>query len=250
MAKRASIATPSAFKVIKRTGSTAQVREQLLGAIHRGDYPPGSALPSERVLCETFAVSRVSVREAIAGLEAIGLIRVEHGRGVFVREWVGDQYQGSFGAYLEIHRDELVELLKVRGALDELAADEAAANGTKTKLAALSAAHAAFKQAVTDGATPEQLVALDVAFHMSIALSSGGTLLPSLLGELNGILEESRLMVLGRAGQAARSAAQHEAILDAILCGDGRAARRAVASHLASTRKFFETLPKLGASTG
>ncbi|MCG2799991.1 MAG: GntR family transcriptional regulator, partial [Cellulomonas sp.] len=79
MAGRTKAAAPM-LTSIKRVGPTQLVREQLLVAIESGAYAPGSALPSERVLCETFGVSRVSLREAIAGLEATGLITVQHGR--------------------------------------------------------------------------------------------------------------------------------------------------------------------------
>jgi GntR family transcriptional regulator len=62
-----------------------QIADQLRDAIARGEFPPGTKLPSERVLMERYETSRVTVRQAIAVLGAEGLINVEHGRGVFVR---------------------------------------------------------------------------------------------------------------------------------------------------------------------
>jgi GntR family transcriptional repressor for pyruvate dehydrogenase complex len=231
-----------AFTAISRVGPTQQVREQMFAAIERGDYLPGSALPSERVLCETFGVSRVSVREAIAGFEATGLIVVRHGRGAFVREGMSDQYAGPFGKYLEMHREEILELLKVRGALDELAAEQASLRGTETELEKITAAHEAFKQAVVDGAAVALLARLDVAFHMSIAEAAGGALLPSLLKDLNGILADSRQISLSRPGRPVRSSEQHQAILQAILTRDTKTARRAVSDHLTSTRELVQDL--------
>jgi GntR family transcriptional repressor for pyruvate dehydrogenase complex len=254
MADRHPVDTTSAFTTIARVGPTQQVREQLYAAIERGDYQPGSMLPSERVLCETFGVSRVSVREAIAGLEATGLIVVQHGRGAFVRDTVGDQYAGPFAKYIEIHRDEIVELLKVRGALDELAAEEAALRGTPDGLAGVMSAHEAFHTAAHGVSDPTTLAALDVAFHLSIAAASGGALLSSLLKELNGILDDSRRLMLGRPGQTVRSAEQHQAIVDAILSGNTKAARRAVERHLSGVRdwvqQFVPTEPSNGPTNG
>lgn len=227
------------FTSVQRVRPTLQVREQLLAAIERGDYPPGSALPSERALCETFGVSRVSVREAIAGLESLGLVRVEQGRGAFVRDTANETYAGPFAKYLTMHREELVELLKVRGALDELAAVEAVAHAAPAGLKAMRAAEQAFRSAVAVGETDlRKLADLDVAFHMSVAELGQGVLLPRLLGELNGVLDESRRVTLSRPGQLERSAIEHAKIADAVEAGDGKGARQAVRTHLGHIRKW------------
>lgn len=241
MTDRAGKPALSGLRTVQHVSPTQQVREQLLAAIERGEFAPGTLLPSERALCATFGVSRVSVREAIAGLEAMGLIIVQQGRGAFVREGVADRYAGPFGKYLQMHRDELVELLKVRGALDELATEEAALHGSAAELARITQACQQFHDAVEDDPNDlARLAELDVAFHMSIAESSGGELLPKLVRELNGLLEESRRITLSLEGQSHRSAQQHQAITDAILAGDAVAARRAANLHVAAVRLWLQ----------
>jgi len=63
---------------------SAQVHERLRIQITRGDYTPGSRLPTEGELCALFGVSRVTVREALRMLERDRLIESRHGRGHFV----------------------------------------------------------------------------------------------------------------------------------------------------------------------
>jgi GntR family transcriptional regulator len=63
-----------------------QVADELRAAIKRGDYPPGSALPSQPDLARQYALNQTSINRAIALLRAEGLVRVEHGRGAFVQE--------------------------------------------------------------------------------------------------------------------------------------------------------------------
>lgn len=63
-----------------------QLRELLREEISSGRWAVGEHLPSERELCEAFALSRTTVREAIDALVHEGLLRRERGRGTFVSE--------------------------------------------------------------------------------------------------------------------------------------------------------------------
>lgn len=242
MAPRSRAKAASGFSAVERVSPTQQIREQLIAAIESGEFPPGSSLPSERVLCESFQVSRVSVREAIAGLEAMGLITVQHGRGAFVRESINDRYALPFAKYLQIHRAELLELIKVRGALDELAAREAALYADESALEEVERAGRAFEEAADAGdlsTAPE----LDRAFHLAIANATKGELLPRLLLDLNELLTESRSATLAQAGQLQKSAGDHRAIVKALLDRDPAAARRAVERHMSRLNDLLESLP-------
>jgi DNA-binding FadR family transcriptional regulator len=57
---------------------------ELVDRIVRGVHPPGSTLPPEPVLCETFSVSRTVVREAMKVLQEKGLVQVRQGSGTMV----------------------------------------------------------------------------------------------------------------------------------------------------------------------
>jgi GntR family transcriptional regulator len=61
-----------------------QLKGFLAGEIEEGSYAPGDRLPGEHELCEAFGVSRTVVRQALAELEAQGLVRRYKGRGTFV----------------------------------------------------------------------------------------------------------------------------------------------------------------------
>lgn len=61
-----------------------QIANQLRAEIAAGSYDPSGKLPSEAALGERFAVSRVTVRQALNGLELDGLIDRQKGKGTFV----------------------------------------------------------------------------------------------------------------------------------------------------------------------
>ena len=70
---------------IERKTLTDITQEELRQAILGGTFGPGSQLPTEAELCETFGVSRTVVREALRVLEDEGLVTRRHGVGTFVR---------------------------------------------------------------------------------------------------------------------------------------------------------------------
>lgn len=63
-----------------------QIAQGIREAVSSGRLSPGDQVPSESQLMEHFGVARMTVRQALADLRAEGLLRSEHGRGVFVRD--------------------------------------------------------------------------------------------------------------------------------------------------------------------
>src|SRR5215207_5295064 len=61
-------------------GRAEATANALLGLVLDGTFPPGSSLPSEAELADRFAVSRLTVREAIRSLASTQVIRVQQGR--------------------------------------------------------------------------------------------------------------------------------------------------------------------------
>src|SRR3954463_9031870 len=69
-----------------RTTLVSRVGGELRSELAAGGSPPGSRLPTETKLAEHFGVSRPTVRAALRELEALGLVRTQHGVGTFVAE--------------------------------------------------------------------------------------------------------------------------------------------------------------------
>jgi DNA-binding FadR family transcriptional regulator len=221
------------------------VRDQLLAAIHGGAYPIGSKLPSERELTELFGVSRVSVREGIRSLEAMGLVEVRHGNGCYVRS-VTPHATADLAQWLGTHRDEVLEMMTVRGALDEVAATQAAANGSAPALQLIVAAHDAFVAEANraGGARFGDLARLDIAFHVAIAEASHSRLLTDLLSELHTHLTEARRLGFESVGRSALAVQEHESIVHAILAHDVASARAAVSRHMDHVSDVLRTAAK------
>ncbi|GAA4620451.1 hypothetical protein GCM10023196_004490 [Actinoallomurus vinaceus] len=62
-----------------------RIAADLRDRIERGELATGDPLPSEAVIVETYGVARGTARQALAELEAAGLVETQHGKGRFVR---------------------------------------------------------------------------------------------------------------------------------------------------------------------
>jgi GntR family transcriptional repressor for pyruvate dehydrogenase complex len=80
-------------KPVKKMTFAEQMAESIRESILSGELTSGAALPTEPELAEQFGVSRAVVRDATRILMALGLVEVQHGRGVFVTE----PYNDAFG---------------------------------------------------------------------------------------------------------------------------------------------------------
>lgn len=75
------------FQPVHKQSVSDSVFTQLRGAIVDGALTPGTLLPPERDLAETFGVNRHAVREATKRLHQAGLVEVVHGGGTRVLDF-------------------------------------------------------------------------------------------------------------------------------------------------------------------
>lgn len=106
------------------------VAERIRELVEVGKYLPGSRLPGERDLAEQMGVSRVTVREAQIALEAVGMLDIRIGSGVYVvsAEAKSGQSMPDVSAF---------ELTEARSAIESEAAALAAATISEEELDAL-----------------------------------------------------------------------------------------------------------------
>jgi DNA-binding FadR family transcriptional regulator len=225
--------------------------ERLLAVIKLGVVGPGERFPPERELAALLGVSRITLREAIGDLRAAGYVESRRGRfgGTFVT------YTPPAPSHVELRRiavedaDKINDALTFRMAVETGAAQILAQRGAGGGNGSGSAAEQVrdvllARLAAVNQACPGDYRRMDSLFHLSIAELTGSTLLASACAEarvrLNDLL--NAIPVLQR--NIGHTAAQHTAIVEAILAGDTGRAQRAVAEHLDGTaallRGFLE----------
>ncbi len=141
------------LRPVQRQSLSDAVFDQLRSQILRGERPPGSSLPAERVLCEALGVNRSAVREALRRLEQAGLVAVRQGDASRVLDYRNSTSLDLLGVLL-LGRDGrfdarvVRDILEMRSALGPDAARLAALRGgllcserLAGEVAAMRAAH-------------------------------------------------------------------------------------------------------------
>src|SRR6056297_2434474 len=118
---------------------SSAVTRQIEKLILRGILRPGERLPSERELAERLGVSRPSLREAVADLQARGLLDTRAGAGIFVADILGAAFSPALIRLISSHDEAVFDVIAFRRDMESLAAERAARLGSDTDLAVIDA---------------------------------------------------------------------------------------------------------------
>lgn len=230
---------------LRRPKPRAQaVAEALREFVTRERLVPGDKLPSEIRLVEILGVSRSSVREGIQLLKSLGIVDVEHGKGMFLGSSPGRAIQQVIDwAYRPEDRKRLLrDLLDARMIFERAQARLAAERATDEEIATL-------RHAYGTATAPLELArlslsatsALGLDYHQYIARIAHNDILlimvnavwplyTALVSELNRTRAEVR-----------RGFEPHAQISDAIARRDPDGAEQAMMAHLDEIDELFET---------
>lgn len=96
-----------------------QLESILREKIESKELQPGDQLPTEMEMCDTYKISRATVRQAIKALEVDGLVERRQGKGTTVRsksQWAGKRMKvyGSVGDLISLGRQTKLTLISRR----------------------------------------------------------------------------------------------------------------------------------------
>ena len=216
---------------IQRVSAMEAVLAHLRGAIERGEYAVGDKLPAEASLGKEFEVSRSVVREALRGLQALGLTASRTGKGTFVISNRAVE-NPTFGPYSA--RD----LFEVRRHVEVPAAGYAARRHSSDDLDMLSD----LLERMTRETDNTAWVALDSLFHITIAQASGNPVFGKVIEEIRDALakQSSFLNQLGDRRPASND--EHRLIIEAIAQRSEDAAVEAMTVHLEHVENALTTI--------
>ncbi|MCC4117050.1 FCD domain-containing protein [Aromatoleum toluclasticum] len=218
------------------------VAGQLEAWISEQGLKAGAQLPTEKVLCERFGVSRAVIREAISRLKADGCVMTRQGSGAYVAARPGQvtfrlvrgAANGEGTEDSAISDREISDIFELRYLVEAGAAELAALRRSPQELERMRAAlerMAVALQTGTDAHTD------DDAFHVAVAAATHNPQIERFQAFMGQQFSDSRAPTWNeaghRSGHARDSQAEHVRIFEAIAAGDAAAARAAATAHLA-----------------
>lgn len=217
------------------------VAEQILRLIAESALHPGDRMPTENELASRLGASRTVVREALKILSALGRVRAQKGRGLYVADDDGMLGLSRWGGFfLPTDLDHVYMLFEFRQVQETAASRLAATRATPAELRTVEAAARMCEEGHLTG-QPALFDRGDDDFHLGIAAASHNPFL------LNSVREARRLQrqssTIGMHGaigsHAAEAVAEHAAIYEAIRAGDPEAAAEATGVHLDKTLEEY-----------
>ncbi|GAA5165154.1 FadR/GntR family transcriptional regulator [Viridibacterium curvum] len=198
--------------------------------IQDGQFARGSMLPGQRALAASLGISRSALREAVSTLEALGLLHIQPGKGVFVAD-------GAVRATADLPASPMFDdpqvVFQFRAIVEPgaaaLAAQRADAQGLK-RLADI-------QHAMEEALHQQDLLAAseaDLAFHLAIAEIAGNAMLASVIHSLEAPIAHSLRLPFADPDSEWMPALEHRVVLDAVVAHDTAAAHRAMRRHIAS----------------
>lgn len=226
-AARAISLTPPA-----RAALDEQIAETILHAVIAGELPIGEPLPPERELAEQLSVNRTSLRQALARLEQMGLVRSRQGSGNVVQDPSTLTDPAVVRVLAQRIGPELLdELLELRSALGSLMGRLAAERATDAEMEVLSQLFAM----VVDADESAQRQASELAFFGALATATHNRPLLALtrwVAATYGVAPEGFTAAFDDANAVLEGL---ERILKAVHRRQGVAAGRAVEAYLVAS---------------
>lgn len=223
----------SSVKSARPRSRCDETMDTIKAYIIREGLGPGDPLPTENELVGELGASRSSVREAIRKLEALRIVQVVHGRGMFVGDLSLEPLMETLAFRATTLPGEncktLWDVIQFRRAIDMGTAEVVVAALQGTDPAELSENIQRMRQSAAAGQT---FLADDIRFHTHLLGKTGNEVLTQVARSL-WLVHMSVLPRLGLqvSAELVETAESHQTLLDAAVSGDVDKYREAVASH-------------------
>lgn len=225
------------IKLQKVTATEALV-DDLINRIRSGEFGPGKKMPSEQVLLKDYEISRLTLREALARLAALGVIEVRHGKGAFITNTVSVPALDKvlIPMFPELNRDRMQELIEARNLIEAEMAAKVAAHRTSQDMDSLEQLLHYDEEQIN---TPEIFAERDYEFHLALSQRAGNQFFHSMYQALS---HQIRFFLIQYANsiddwQAALN--RHRPILEAIREQDQEKARSLAKEHATVCASFI-----------
>ena len=212
-----------ASAVFSQPITRSRLHEEIVSIIQKqimnGTIIPGTKLPPEREMAETFDVNRTTLRQALSKLENLELLEIRHGDGIYAKNFLDSGNLDLIKAAISIDEDNttLFSLLETRRLMVPEIAYLAAQRRTLADLNELK--QVIFKTDMT-------MLERDIKVHQIIARCARNLLFTIVLNFFNQVFRAYGYLYFDDERNIERSREFHKEIYEAIKTRQPETARR------------------------
>jgi DNA-binding FadR family transcriptional regulator len=227
---------------LRRTTIRDEIADELKMRILAGEWALGEALPSNRQLAEEFQTSPLTVREAVAQLNARGFLDSRHGSGTFV---VSNVPEDSAGSWIMARGDlsEYAELIEARQLIEFAILRLAVERRTEDQISEL---YRCIGTMVDSRSAPEEFISADFIFHQLVAEAAHNRILlramTAMRGPLRRLMAERAIREVNDHGNLDVAIADHKDLVEALEYRDVERATAALNGMISRNLQHLRSL--------
>jgi GntR family transcriptional regulator, transcriptional repressor for pyruvate dehydrogenase complex len=231
---------------------SSMIEDSIKELVLTGQLKSGDKLPTEKELSVKFGVSIVTVREALRGLEAFGVIEKKRGRdgGVFISS-NGDSVKDVVFTFLTSRKFSAKDVSEVRGILQPFSAKLAASRINPDLLKTLEK-NIEYCEKMVSKVKPVftekeffEIEERNVEFHRLLGEATGNPILALTVDYVEDfVLSYKKNNLTPDLQHSVKTIGEHRYILECVKKGDADATEKAMVVHLRNIEEYLEKKAK------
>lgn len=224
------------IKPIKRVKVGEQVFQQLKAILINGEWRPGDKVPSENELAEQFDVSRITVRQALQRLGALGLIETRRGEGSFVKEINVGNSMNALIPTIYLGENTELEIIEFRAIIETECAALAAERANEKDIEDLQVIWDRMNECKVNSDS-KGFGEADLDFHFKIAEITKNPLIIKTNLILRDVLEHAMRTTIDKMGFEG-GLYYHKKLIEEIGAHDAKAASKTMREHIKKNKLY------------
>jgi GntR family transcriptional repressor for pyruvate dehydrogenase complex len=213
-----------------------KVVRKVISLVSTGQFKQGQKLPAERILCEMLGVSRGTLRQGLADLQSLGVIKIVPRSGIYIKKYSEKKLPQkvlppNFKAV------SLGDIINARKIIEIPSLELACEKATKDEIKFLSTIIEKMEKAVDD--LPEFLQN-DMNFHQTIVTMGKNLVLVTAFEAISEYLKYSQVYSSMHEGEEEKALDFHRKIFDAICAKDSKQGCKVLEQHLNEILKAYK----------
>jgi DNA-binding FadR family transcriptional regulator len=236
------------LKLLKQKSMTALIQEQIRAHIRASGFKSGDLIPTEAQLSQRMGISKTAIREALKGLESLGIVQAKSGVGRIIKtfNFAPILENLTFSIDIEENLQYFREILELRICLESHFIGKNTDRYTDEDIREMEGMLRELAAQIAEGAAEQELEEAHARLHVKLISRAENFLLGKLIEIFTLLQRQKGYATLDRASFLE----VHRAIVDAIRSRDPAKTREVVIEHFSEPLQWLQRQQMEASSPG